>query len=204
MKLSIGDKVYYCGRGPCIVNAIVHKVICGASAKFYSFTVLDNTATEILIPLNNLSNSQLRFLLSRHEIPNLLNRLKSGSGTVKDVGTRGNWQQREVASSKVFNSGSAFDLADLVELLMHSSRIRTLAADERDALYRARQLLICEIAEVMNESKSTAESRIDKALTSDRNIAATSGATRKRGNRQTRRLKNPSLRGRNLLSTEVK
>ena len=169
MTLNIGDKVYYRGRGPCLVGAIVHKVVCGASADFCSFTLLDDSGAELLVPLGNSSNLQFRGLIPRDEIPKLLSHLKTRSGLPKDTGKPKNWRQREFAKSKVFSSGSVFDLADLVESLTQSAHVRTLAMDERETLHRARKLLICEIAEVMNESKSTAESRIDSALMPGRN-----------------------------------
>jgi RNA polymerase-interacting CarD/CdnL/TRCF family regulator len=169
LTLNVGDKVYYRGRGPCLVGAIVQKVVCGASANFCSFTLLDDSGAELLVPLGNSSNLQFRGLMPRGEIPNLLSHLKTRSGPPKEIGKPKNWQQREVAKSKVFSSGSVFDLADLVESLTQSSRVRSLAMDERETLHRARKLLICEIAEVMNESKSAAESRIDSALMPGRN-----------------------------------
>jgi RNA polymerase-interacting CarD/CdnL/TRCF family regulator len=164
LTFNVGDKVYFRGRGPCLVGPIVHKTVCGASAAFCSFTLLDDTEGELLVPLGNSSNLQLRALLPRDEIPALLNHLKTSSGPSKDVGKPKNWQRRELAKSKVFSSGSVFDLADLVESLTESSRVRSLARDEHETLQRARKLLICEIAGVMNESKSAAEARIDSLL----------------------------------------
>jgi RNA polymerase-interacting CarD/CdnL/TRCF family regulator len=169
LTLNVGDKVYYRGRGPCLVGAIVHKVVCGASADFCSFTLLDDSGAELLVPLGNSSNLQFRGLIPRDEIPKLLSHLKTRGGSSKDLEKRRNWQQREVAKSKVFSSGSVFDLADLVESLTQSGHVRTLAMDERETLHRAKKLLICEIAEVMTESKSAAESRIDSVLMSGRN-----------------------------------
>lgn len=164
MTFNVGDKVYYRGRGPCLVGAIVHKVVCGASAEFYSFTLLDDSGVELLVPLGDSSNLQFRTLLPRNEIPKLLSHLKTRGGPPKDLEKPRNWRQREVAKSKIFSSGSVFDLAELVESLTQSSRLRSLAMDERETLQRARKLLICEIAEVMDESKSAAESRIDSVL----------------------------------------
>lgn len=158
MTLDVGQKVYYVGRGPCRVEAIVRKVVCGASAKFYSFRLLDDSGAEFLIPLGKSSDLPLRALLPRHAIPELLSRLETRAGPPRELG---NWQQRESFKSRLFSSGSAFDLADLIESLTRASGIRHLANDERQALERARKLLIHEIAEVMHESKSAAEARVD-------------------------------------------
>ena len=164
MMLNVGDKVFYPGRGPCLIGAVVQKVVCGRSASFYRLALLDNSRAELFVPVNSLRDLQMRALLDRSEIPKLLGHLKTRAGVTKDPGTAKNWRQRELDNSKLFNSGSIFDLADMVESLTQLSGTKTLAADERETLYRARKLLVCEISEVMDESKRATEARIDRLL----------------------------------------
>ena len=57
----------------------------------------------------------------------------------------------------------------MVEVLTQLSGTKNLAAHERETLYRARKLLICEISEVMSESKTAATARIDRALAPGKN-----------------------------------
>jgi RNA polymerase-interacting CarD/CdnL/TRCF family regulator len=106
----------------------------------------------------------MRALLDRSEIPKLLGHLKIRARVTKDPGTAKNWRQRELDSLKLFRSGSIFELAQMVESLTQLSTTKNLAARDRETLYRARKLLICEISEVMGESKTTAEARIDRVL----------------------------------------
>lgn len=169
MTLTVGAKVYYPGRGPCLVDAVVQKVVCGTSAKFYRLALLDDSGAELFVPVGNSSGLQLRALLGRTDIAKLLLHLKSRVGAPKDILTAKNWRQRESEKLKLFSSGSVFDLADMVESLTQLSSTKTLAMDERDTLHRARKLLISEISEVMNESKNAAEARIDSVLNPDKN-----------------------------------
>jgi|SRR6185503_3436653 CarD family transcriptional regulator len=164
MTLTVGAKVYYPGRGPCLVDAIVEKVVCGTSARFYRLTLLDDSGAELFVPVGNSAGVTLRALLGRSEIPKLLDHLKTGAGVPKDTPIAKNWRQRELERLKLFRSGSIFDLADVVETLTQLGNVKTLAMDERETLHRARKLLISEISEVMNESKSAAEARMDSAL----------------------------------------
>ena len=164
MTLTVGAKVYYPGRGPCLVDAIVEKVVCGTSARFYRLTLLDDSGAELFVPVGNSAGVTLRALLGRSEIPKLLDHLKTGAGVPKDAPIAKNWRQRESERLKLFRSGSIFDLADVVETLTQLGNVKTLAMDERETLHRARKLLISEISEVMNESKSAAEARMDSAL----------------------------------------
>jgi RNA polymerase-interacting CarD/CdnL/TRCF family regulator len=61
-------------------------------------------------------------------------------------------------------SGSAFDLADIVESLTDLNEARALASHDRQTLDRAKKLLVCEIAEVLGDSRSAVAERIDRAL----------------------------------------
>jgi CarD family transcriptional regulator len=164
MTLTVGDKVVYPGRGPCLIGGVVQKVVCGTSTSFYRLALLDDSRAELFVPVDNFQDLQMRALLPRSEIPKLLGHLKTRPGVAKDLGTAKNWRQRELDNSKLFRSGSIFDLADKVESLTHLSDGKNLATYERETLYRARKLLISEISEVMGESKSAAEARIDRVL----------------------------------------
>ena len=168
MILTVGDKVVYPGRGPCLVGGVVEKVVCGASASFYRLSLLDDSRAQLFVPVDNFRDLHMRALLDRSEIPKLLGYLKTRGGVTKDVGRAKNWRQRALDNIKLFSSGSIFDLARMVESLTQLSGTRRLVPHERDTLYRARKLLICEISEVMGESKTAAEARIDSVLEADK------------------------------------
>ena len=164
MALNVGDKVVYTGRGPCLICEVLQKVVCGTSASFYRLALLDDSRAELFVPVAKSRDLHLRALLDRSEIPKLLRLLKTRAGVTKDPGTAKNWRQREIDNLKLFNTGSIFELAQMVESLTQLSATKTLAPHDRDTLYRARKLIICEIAEVMDESKTAAEARIDNVL----------------------------------------
>lgn len=162
--LTVGDKVVYPGRGPCLIGGVVQKEVCGTSASFYRLALLDGSKAELFVPVDNLRDLHIRALLDRSEIPGLLGHLKTPAGVTKDFGTAKNWRQRDLDNLKLFSSGSIFELADMVESLTQLSGTKTLAPHERASLHRARKLLICEISEVLDESKTAAEARIDSVL----------------------------------------
>lgn len=164
MTFSVGDKVVYRGRGPCLIGPVVQKLVCGRVANFYRLTLLDDSTGVLFVPVENSRAPHMRALVDRSEIPKLLGHLKGGGGVTKDLGSSKNWRARKLDNLKLFSSGSLFELADTVECLTQLSVTKTLAADERQTLDRARKLLVCEISEVMDETKSAAEARIDSAL----------------------------------------
>jgi RNA polymerase-interacting CarD/CdnL/TRCF family regulator len=168
MTLTVGDKVFFPGRGPCLIGGVVKKVVCGTSSRFYRLALLDDSGAEMFVPVAKSGDLHMRSLLARSEIPKLLAHLKTRAVVTKDPATGKNWRQRGLDNLKLFSSGSIFELAQMVESLTQLSATKSLAADERESLYRARKLLICEISEVLDESKTDAEARIDSALEPDK------------------------------------
>lgn len=169
MDWTVGDKVVYPGRGPCLVGAVVEKMVCGRLASYYRLALLDDSRAELFVPVDKSRDLKMRALLTRHEIPTLLDHLKTRGVARREPPTAKNWRQRELDNLKLFNTGSIFELARMVESLTQLSGTKTLAAHERESLYRARKLLICEISEVMGESKPAAEARINNVLEPDKN-----------------------------------
>ena len=84
------------------------------------------------------------------------------------------WKQRANDILRLFTSGSAFDLAEIVGSLTELSKAKALSPRESWTLARARKFLVCEISEVMGETKSAAEEQVDQALRA-RKIAVVSG-----------------------------
>jgi RNA polymerase-interacting CarD/CdnL/TRCF family regulator len=162
--LTVGAKVVYPCRGPCLIGAVVQKVVSGQTKKFYPLALLDDSNGELFVPVENLANLHLRALLDRSEIPQLLRRLKKIAGRTKDLDAAKNWRQRNTDTAKLFSSGSAFDLASIVESLTNLGEAKSLSPYERDTLARARRLLVCEISEVTGKSRTAVEDQVSEAL----------------------------------------
>jgi RNA polymerase-interacting CarD/CdnL/TRCF family regulator len=105
--------------------------------------------------VEKISGLGIRRLVERSEIPKLLSHLKRAATNVKDCAT---------ANMELLSSGSAFDLAQLIHSLTQLNEIRALLPCDREALDKARKMLICEISEVMGQTKSAAEEEVDGAL----------------------------------------
>lgn len=156
--MTVGDKVIYPSQGPCVIGPVVEKSVDGTLVSFYQLAPLEGGGGGVFVPVDKAQAIGIRHLLKRSEIPKLLHRFKQASGSA------GNWKQRAMDNAKLFVSGSAFDLAEIVESLTELSEMKTLSPGDRHALDRARKLLVCEISEVMGETRSAAEEQMDKAL----------------------------------------
>ena len=157
MLLTFGSKIVYPSLGPCLVLAIVKRIIDDTPLQFYQLRILSGGG-EIFIPVNGFRLVGIRPLLEKSEIPRLLERLKEPMKIDLDN------QQRHLNILLAFDSGSAFNLAEIVETLTELAETKTLSINERNWLNRAKCQLVCEIAEVMDLNKETAEAQVDFAL----------------------------------------
>ena len=158
MNLTVGNKVNYPHQGPCVIDEVVDRVVDGRSMSFYHLAILDDRGGRLLVPTNKVQALGIRRLLERSQIPKLFGQLKKAAAPAT------NWKQRAIEHSKLLTSGSPFDLAAVVESLTELNETKALSPRERETLDRAKRFLICEISEVMGETRSAAEEYIDQAL----------------------------------------
>lgn len=170
--MTVGTRVVYPCRGPCLIRDVVNKVVAGRSRSFYRLVFLDDSDGELFVPVENLASLRVRSLLDRAEIPKLLGRLARPAATAEGRNASKHWRQRNIDNSKLFNSGSAFDLAEIVESLTELDEVKALSPQDRHTLARARRLLVCEISEVTGEQKSTVEHQVTVALRSGKSATA--------------------------------
>lgn len=158
MLLAIGNKVIYPSHGPCLISSIVNKVVDERPMTFYQLLVLNDGRGTLLVPVEKAKSIGIRPLLNKPEIPKLLDQLKRPSKASTDR------KQRVRDNLKLLLSGSAFDLAEIVESLTELIDTKALSFGERGTLERAKRLLVCEIAEVTGETKQEVEEQVDRAL----------------------------------------
>jgi CarD family transcriptional regulator len=158
MVLNVGNKVVYPSQGPCRIGAVVKKMVGGRPTSFYQLAVLDDGGGELFIPLDKVGALGIRKLLAKSEIPKLLSHLKKAAVPEK------NWKQRAIDNARLLSSGSAFDLAEIVESLTELNETRALSPRDRQILERAKKILVCEISEVTGETRSAAAEQVDEAL----------------------------------------
>ena len=137
MILTVGNKVIYPCQGPCLIGAVVKQTVGGRPVAFYQLIIL-NGGGNMLVPVDNVRAVGIRPLLKKSEIPGLLSRLKQPSQAAD------NRIQRTRDNLKLLASGSAFDLAEVVESLTELNETKTLSVGERKMLDRAKMLLVYE------------------------------------------------------------
>ena len=172
VALTPGNKAVYPGQGPCRVGLVVKRVVDKRVIMFYHLTMLDDNRGDLFVPVEKARAIGVRSLMKKSEIPGLLAQLKKSAKAV-------DWKQRGTDNLKQFASGSPRDLAEVVASLTELGDTRSLTLGESGALGRARRQLICEISEVMGESRAAVEEQVDEALKGRRSSRGTSGSAGK-------------------------
>jgi CarD family transcriptional regulator len=155
--LTAGSKVIYPSQGPCLIGAVVQRVVEDRLVLFHELRVLSGGGT-LFVPPDSVRAIGIRPLLKKSKIPKLLDRLKEPTRSPD------NWKERANNNIKRFASGSAFALAEVVASLTALSGTRTLTSTDYKALEKAKRLLVCEISEVTGETLSAVEGEVEEAL----------------------------------------
>ena len=150
----------YPGQGPCRVDQVISKLIDGKTVSFYQLSVLADGGAELFVPVNKAKVVGLRMLVSLKEASRILETL------IEATNFADGWRERASDNVRLFNSGSALDLALVVKSLTEMSTRKSLSAGECKMLLKARNLLVREICEVTGETEQQVEQRIDSALRS--------------------------------------
>jgi CarD family transcriptional regulator len=125
---------------------------------FYHLILLDGSGGELFVPVDKVQTIGIRPLLERSDIPKLFDQLTKKNGIPRD------WKQRANDNLKLFSSGSAFDLAKIVESLTDLRETKELTLREKWILDKARKLLVSEISEVIGETTRAVDDHLDQAL----------------------------------------
>ena len=140
-RFEVGDRAVYPAQGVAEVVRIETKEIMGTSQTFYVLSVMDSDK-KIMIPVNNVDNVGLRSIISKKEVEEVYDILRE-----RDVDlNQQTWNRRYRAYVEKIQTGSPFEIAQVMRDLNLLKFHKTLSFGERKMLDTARRLLIQEIA----------------------------------------------------------
>ena len=58
--LTVGNKVVYPCRGPCLIGPVVKKMVGGRSLSFYRLALLDDSSGEVFVPVDKIGDLHIR------------------------------------------------------------------------------------------------------------------------------------------------
>ena len=140
-RFQVGDKAFYPAQGVAEVVGIDTKEIMGSKAMFYVLRVMGSDK-KILIPVAKVDTVGLRRIVSDHEIDEIYDIMRE-----RDVDlNQQTWNRRYRAYVEKIQTGSPFEIAEVLRDLNLLKFHKTLSFGERKMLDTARRLLVQELA----------------------------------------------------------
>lgn len=155
-NFKVGETVFYPSAGVGIIQNVEDVYISGQCDRCYVIRIADTRMT-VKIPQANVFRSGLRPLLSTRKIKELF-RVLSAKGSRRVTG--GNWTDRCRELERKINSGSCFELGEVVRDLMRWKRQTGISFEESMLLKTATNHLANEVAAVQGITTESAFDRI--------------------------------------------
>ncbi len=139
--LAIGDKVVYPMHGAGVIEAIEEREIDGTSRKYFVLSMLFGDM-RVMIPVGGAQNIGIRQVIAKKELPKVKNVLIDRT---PEEPRHANWNRRFNNYLEKLKSGSIYEVAGVVRILIQQERMKKLSTGERRLLNTARQILISEL-----------------------------------------------------------
>lgn len=140
-SFKAGDKVVYPGHGVGEINSIVVKNILGTEQKVYEITIM-SSGMRIMVPVAQAEVVGLRRVVDKRAIDKVYQILKQRNIKM-DTQT---WNRRFREYSQKIETGSVFEIAEVLRDLSVLSADKELSFGEKKMLDKAKNLLVSEIA----------------------------------------------------------
>lgn len=141
MLFKIGDRAVYPGQGVAEIMAIESKEIAGNTEVLYMLRVI-NTNRKIMIPVSKVGSVGLRKVIGNSDVDRIYRVLKERSAAAGNL----TWNRRYRGYVEKINTGSIFDVAEVMRDLSVLKYTKPLSFGERKMLDQARTLLIKELS----------------------------------------------------------
>lgn len=147
-NFQVGDKAVYPAQGVAEVVGVDTKEIMGTSQTFYVLRVMDSDK-KIMIPISNVDNVGLRNIITMKEVDAVYDIMRE-----RDVDlNQQTWNRRYRAYVEKIQTGSPFEIAEVLRDLNLLKFHKNLSFGERKMLDTARRLLVQEIAVAKDSSE---------------------------------------------------
>ena len=155
----IGDLVVHPMHGAGVIDDIVRERVAGSTKEYYVFK-MPMGGLVLKIPTENSQAIGIRPVITAEEADALLNAVSS----IKPE-HNANWNKRYQENLLRLKSGDLYEVAQVVKGLMHRDAVRGLSTGERKMLHSAKQIMLSELALVLECDYKAVEMRLDRRLT---------------------------------------
>ncbi|MGA0163521.1 MAG: CarD family transcriptional regulator [Bdellovibrionota bacterium] len=156
---EVGQKVFYRGHGVGQVTAIAQKEIGGVKSLYYSVRMLDNPLM-VMVPIDKTFERGMRPIMSADEVKKIYEMLNEK----KIVVEQSTWNRRQRDYLDKINTGSVFEIAEVLRDLFVIRSEKVLSFGERRMLELAKSMLIKELAIAEETDEPTVEAQIEEVF----------------------------------------
>ncbi len=155
-EFSVGDKAVYPAQGVAEVVGVDSKTIAGTEHTFYVLRVLDSDK-KIMIPVGKVDDVGLRSIMNDKELEEVYDILRERN---VDLNTQ-TWNRRYRAYVEKIQTGSPFEIAEVLRDLNLLKFQKTLSFGERKMLDTAKRLLVQELAIAKDSTEEAVGEEVD-------------------------------------------
>lgn len=160
---KVGDNAVYPSHGVGVVSGVEKKEISGVRQTFYIFEMLDKGMT-IMIPKKNLDSVGLRQVIPHKKVRKIYEILKEKKK--ETAVSPGSWNRRHREYMDKINTGSLYEVAEVLRDLYMLRLVKDLSFGERKVFDHAKSLLIKELSVVKNSNEEKIEKEVHKIMAS--------------------------------------
>lgn len=157
-EFKVGDKVVYPNHGIAIIENINERFVGSSNVQVYQLRICSNNSL-VMIPTDGIRTVGLRKIISDKEVNKLYRILQNGIVQEYD-----NWMGRYRENLEKMQSGSIFQVAEVLKNLFFLSNQKDLSYREKKMFSKARYLIVSELMEVQELSEQDVEKKLDRAL----------------------------------------
>lgn len=158
---SVGDNAIYQKFGVSRVKSIQEREIGGEKKKFYVLQVLSNGMT-VMVPVDNAETAGLREIISDQDVSRVFSILKERDVKIDQT----TWNRRYREYKEKIETGSIYEIAEVMRNLFLLRHSKDLSSGERDMLKEAKHFLIKEISLAKNSNEAEVELEISSIFAS--------------------------------------
>lgn len=155
-EFNVGEKAVYPAQGVAEVVGIDSKEIAGTEHTFYVLRVLDSDK-KIMIPVGKVDDVGLRSIMNDKELEEVYDILRERN---VDLNTQ-TWNRRYRAYVEKIQTGSPFEIAEVLRDLNLLKFKKTLSFGERKMLDTAKRLLVQELAIAKDSTEDAVGEEVD-------------------------------------------
>ena len=155
---SIGDLVVHPMHGAGVIDDIVRERVAGTTKEYYVFK-MPMGGLILKIPTENSHAIGIRKVISKAEADELLEEIPAIA-----VEHNANWNKRYQENLLRLKSGDLREVAQVIKGLMRRDTLRGLSTGERKMLHSAKQIMISELALVLDSDYKSVEGQLDRVM----------------------------------------